>query len=303
MSLTIVMYHYVRDPEGTQLPGLKALPTQAFRDQLDRLTETHDIIRLEQALETDPEGDRPRALLTFDDGLREHAEFVTEELARRGLSGVFLLPTACCADGEVLLIHKHHALMAHLGVPRYQYAFVAELVAHGAPGELTDAQRIAAEATYRWDDAPTREFKYLATYVTEPTLRREVTDTLFAETFGDETAFAREFYLSMEDARAMQSKGMIIGGHTHRHPVLSSLEHAAQRQELASCMHELKTGLAPQPLWPFAYPFGKRSTFTDDTMRLLQEVGFHCAFTTEVGSVPRDADPFQLPRVDTKDVE
>ena len=73
--VTIVMYHYVRD--GSPVP---ARTTEEFERQLDHLASVYTIVRCAEILEGRLPADA--CLLTFDDGLVEHAELVAPALER-----------------------------------------------------------------------------------------------------------------------------------------------------------------------------------------------------------------------------
>jgi len=99
----------------------------------------------------------------------------------------------------------------------------------------------------------------------------------------------------------MQIDGMIAGGHTHTHRPLSRLSPDDQRRELAICTELLRRKLPTQALWPFSYPFGKLDSFGPDTVALLREHGYHCAFTTVPGENQPGSDLFAVRRIDPKE--
>lgn len=302
--LLAVMYHYVRDVAGTPFAGLHALGTAAFERGLDQLAKRCEMATLESCLAFLHGAYRPRkdlCLLTFDDGLAEHHAVVTPLLERRGIQGVFLLPTGPIEEHFVLPAHKAHFLAASLGFDEYEKRLLPALKEQDPtlPDEV-DPQ--AARAAYRWDEAHVARLKYLVNRVAGERARNAALDTVFESVFGSEADFARTLYLSWDSARAMQGAGMLLGGHTHTHPVLAACPEALQRQELQASLSLLRERLRPQAHWPFAFPFGKRQTFDAHSLSLLEELGYACAFTTEVGWC-KTGDPVQtLHRVDPKDL-
>ena len=54
-------------------------------------------------------------LLTFDDGLRDHAEFVLPALQARGLFGLFYVCSGPAMAGRILDVHKVHLALGRLG--------------------------------------------------------------------------------------------------------------------------------------------------------------------------------------------
>ena len=54
-------------------------------------------------------------VLTFDDGLKDHYNFVYPELKRRGLWGIFYIPTGQYKNKKILDVHRIHLLKGKLG--------------------------------------------------------------------------------------------------------------------------------------------------------------------------------------------
>jgi hypothetical protein len=98
----------------------------------------------------------------------------------------------------------------------------------------------------------------------------------------------------------MQSAGMRIGGHTHWHRPVASLGAGELAFDLESCRRLLDANCAPQSLWPFSYPYGKRASYSDAAVEKLGELGFACSFSTEPGPSGVGTDPFHIRRVDCK---
>ena len=296
--LRVVAYHYVRDTSRTRFPRLAACGVDRFRRQIDRLAADHELTTLERALAFLTGGYRPArdlVLLTFDDGLKEHADVVTPLLAERGIEGVFFLTTSCL-DGHVAAVHKSHLLMADLEFSAYRAAFMRRLESYGIDVHVPHE---VAERTYRWDTPQVAQFKYLLNFCLDTVLRNRVLDGLFVDHFGSEAAMARELYLDWDDARAMQASGMVIGGHTHTHLALAHQERQVQKRELATCLERLRARLGDHPHWPLAYPYGSSS---DVTGGLVREAGFTCAFTVDPGENAAGDDLFSLCRFDTNDL-
>jgi peptidoglycan/xylan/chitin deacetylase (PgdA/CDA1 family) len=93
-----------------------------------------------------------------------------------------------------------------------------------------------------------------------------------------------------------------IGAHTVTHPSLSALPIASQREEI----WQSKTGLEEildRPVTSFAYPYGKRSDYSAETVALVREAEFVCACSNFAGLVSQSTDRFQLPRVHVPDCD
>ncbi len=296
-SLTVVAYHYVRDFPRTRFPRLKGLLLDRFKEQVMDLCARYEMATLGEAMKFLNGRGRPGSdlcLLTFDDGLIEHYAEVSPFLQQHKIQGLFF-PATTCLEGRVATTHKIHFLMAALELADYRRAFLEGLCAI-SPTTPTDVSPADVQAMYPWDSPEVGALKYLANFAIDPVLRDRVVAEIFAAHFGDEAAFAADLYLTWDQLREMQQAGMIIGGHSHAHSALDGLTPDEQRRDLSHSAALLRNKLLPQPVWPFAYPFGR---FNDATVDVLRDLGYSCSFTVEVG--PNDArqDPFRLRRFDT----
>jgi peptidoglycan/xylan/chitin deacetylase (PgdA/CDA1 family) len=300
-TLTVVMYHYVRTAPRNPFPALKSMDTDAFVQQVTDLATRYEMATMDSTLaflEGEYHPRRPLCLLTFDDGVQDHYREVGPVLAERGIQGLFFLVTSCMEEGVVAAVHKNHFLTAGLGFPEWRRRFFRRARTCGLAMPVVDPG--AAARTYPWDTAEVAAFKYAFNFELPAIERDAIVDELFIEEFGDESAFARQLYLSWEEARQMQCDGMVLGGHTHRHQPLASLNAAELRSDLNECRRILDLRLRPQPFTPFSYPYGKRDSFTGEAVRRLRELNFCCAFSTEVGRNQAGSDRYALQRVDCK---
>ena len=91
----ILAYHNVV-PDDTPLQGDRSLhvPLSRFRQQLDLLRETHDVVPLDSLRESDATAkERPVAAITFDDAYRGAVTTAVAELVKRGVPGtIFVAP-------------------------------------------------------------------------------------------------------------------------------------------------------------------------------------------------------------------
>jgi peptidoglycan/xylan/chitin deacetylase (PgdA/CDA1 family) len=300
--LHVIAYHYVRTVALTPFPRLHAFDADAFRTQVREIQERFEMATMESALAFSAGRYQPArdlCLLTFDDGVRDHFDEVFPCLRERRIQGLFFLITQCL-DGHLDCAHQSHFLMAHLGFDEYRRLASELLAATGAAPDAIDTTR--ARATYRWDTGPAAEFKYMLNFVLPEDVRNTIVKTLFSHVLGDPSEFASRLYLSWDEAATMQAEGMAAGGHTHTHRPLSHLSPGEQRRDLTTCTAMLRTRLPNQELWPFSYPYGKLDSFDGETVALLQELGYACAFTTVPGRNTPGADPFTLRRIDPKEI-
>lgn len=107
--------------------------------------------------------------------------------------------------------------------------------------------------------------------------------------------------LTSDELRVLARDGIVeISAHTMTHPVLSALSIESQRQEIVESKQELEK-LLDQPVFGFSYPFGGRTDYTNDTVRIVKDAGFEYTCSNFSGHIYRKTDPYQLPRFVVRD--
>ncbi|MCP4251575.1 MAG: polysaccharide deacetylase family protein [bacterium] len=298
----MVMYHYVRDRADTPEAGIRGLDTATFGRQLDLLCARAEPITWPQfhawhrGAGTIPE---TSFLLTFDDGLSDHAEVVAPLLEDRGLRGVFFVPGRVLDTGRMDSAHQIHLLQAILGDEAFAEAVSNWLIDNHPKGGRLDRQQAAqAHRVYHYEPPKRAELKYRLSFALPIDVRRKMIADLFAAHLGDEEPHARRWYLEGRQVRALQRAGHTIGGHGFAHEPYLRLSGDDQVCDLCRSAKVLDDLLGPG-LRPFSYPYG---SFDTDVARRCEQAGFRQALTTQPGWVRRNHDAFALNRVDTIDL-
>jgi len=299
----VVMYHYVHDTEPETSYGMCGLTGKDFRKQIQELLavlEPTEWPHFYGWMQGRCELPSRSFLLTFDDGLADHVRTVVPILEDIGVRGTFFVPGAVLAQRRMLCAHAVHVLFAALGDTRLEEEVFAELSQRRPDTDwprAADAQ--AARQMYHYESELRGRIKFLMTVVLPAELRKAVVDALFERHVGSMARWAKDWYLQWEDLRLMQAHGHTVGGHGFAHEPYTRLDAAQRRDDMLRVAAVLREGLGPD-LRPFSYPFGSvNQSIAMDCRR----AGFAQAFSTECRWISRTADPWQLPRVDTIDVE
>jgi len=312
----VVMYHYVHDSDSLSRPcssgvteGVCGRSVSDFCAQLDELCrrlEPTDWPALVAAMEGRESIPRESFLLTFDDGLADHAEVVLPMLEDRGLHGVFFVPGAVLATHKMLPAHALHLLLSTLGAAEVVGEWRSSLkesagsqawlnLLDGVPGP--DA--VAAEALYGYESPELARLKYLVAMKLPINLRNQTIEKMFEKHVGSSARWSRHWYLGWDDLARLESLGHTIGGHGYRHDAYARMNAEETRDDVLRCAAVLRDGLGADRR-PLSYPYG---SFTEAAKSALAEAGFVHAFTTEQGWVRADAEPFRMPRYDTIHVQ
>lgn len=306
--VTIVMYHYVRDLARSRFPRIKGLALEDFRGQLDFLQRHYQVVTMEAVLDALANGGRglpPRAaLLTFDDGYAEHFAHVFPLLDDRGLQGSFFPPAQPVLDDKVLPVNKIHFVLAAVDRPE---GLLPEVLAaidarQGSHGLRPGAEYWAGfQEPGRYDSREVLFIKRMLQRILPEAPRNEIVDELFhRHVTGDEAAFARELYASLDQLRCMHRHGMYIGSHGYSHVWLNSLDRPSQQQEISRSLDFLRRVDPALSRWVLCYPYGG---YDPVTLEVARGLGCAAGLTIDVGLADlAHNDPLRLPRLDTNDL-
>jgi peptidoglycan/xylan/chitin deacetylase (PgdA/CDA1 family) len=103
--------------------------------------------------------------------------------------------------------------------------------------------------------------------------------------------------LTTAQVRGLRDAGVEIGAHTATHPILTRLDAAAARDDMAQGKETLE-GILKEPVRLFAYPNGRPGQDYDARhAAMARDLGFSAAVSTAWGAAHHGCDLFQVPRV------
>ena len=287
-----VMYHYVR-PCAEGLPHFPYLALADFERQLDMFASTHGFVGREAFVDWVQGGPTPHGvLLTFDDGLRDHRDFVLPVLRERGLFGLFYVASGPAITGRILDVHK-----VHLAVGRMGGRAVLNWLEANTPELLFGATDAAAYVGQKSDPA-TKLVKHVFNWHLSREERAAALDALLAHAFGGAVPRWDDFYLDRKAMRGLSEAGMGVGPHSHTHEVASRLAPECQREEIElSCA--LVESAGGNRLWGYCYPHGVAASFSAETEKAVADAGCPFAFAVEASDITAplaETRRFALPR-------
>ena len=258
--------------------GLTELPPRQLR---------YDIVNMDEAVRRlAGEGRRSGrrfAVLTFDDGLRDHLDHALPVLERHGAPGTFYVTTGF-ADRTARLwwIELEEAIRR---ADRVSLTVDGEHIDHDTRDPA--AKRLAFDRIYwRLREGP------------EADLRTAV-DTLCCDHTVDPAALVERYCLDWPGIEALARHPLVtVGAHTLSHPMLAKHAEGTARREIGEgrAVLERRLGRAVQHL---AYPVGDPASAGAREFRLACEAGYASAVTTRPGLLfpAHDRHPHALPRV------
>ncbi len=273
--LYVLEYHDVAagaEQEGT-------VKAERFRRHLRYLKRRFRIETLAAAFERLGAGglDRDLLAITFDDGYAGNYRDAWPVLCAEGVLATFYLTTGFLDGTELWFDVARRALDAARRSPEVDPAAARRL--RGALGSWPPA-----EST----DGMVRRLKYLP-----PAERDRALEALRAAGLGPATP-ARP--LTWDQAAEMAAAGAELGAHTVTHPILSTLEPAAQSEEIRRSRARIAEATGAPPV-TFAYPNGSARDYDRHTLEIIGRAGFRAACTTRRGSNRPGCGRLELKRI------
>ena len=298
--MKVIMYHYIRNFDK-DYPFFRFLDIENFRKQLNFFEDNFGFVtRLEwDNIVNNKKIDSAegKILLTFDDAVQCHYEFVLPELQNRGIWGIFFVPTLPYEHYKGLDVHRIHLLCG-----AYKGIDLLKVLLEIYDEDMISDKKIKEfrEDTYKnqSNSEGVTRFKRILNYFVSYEYRESLIDELF-KIFGASFDFNR-FYVSKENLKKIYDCGNIIGSHTVNHPVMSKLKLAEQKIEIKNSFNFVKSiDCLKEKI--YCHPYGGFHSFNKDTLDILKKEKVKYAFNVE----PRDLrnkdlsdSPFTLPRYD-----
>ena len=310
-SITVVMYHYVRNFSASRYPDIKGLDIRGFRKQLEYLEANYSFVTIQECLEylEDPSSgeDFPdnAVLLTFDDGYKEHFTEVFPVLNSKNIQGVFFPPVRSSLKREALYVNKIHYILAASSRPDgLIHKLTLEINEFKNEHNLRDPEsyyETIDSAEHPYDSINVIKFKRVLQRELPQNVRRVIIDRLFKDIVGlEERVFVEELYMTEDQLKCMQRNGMYIGGHGYSHDWLNRMGIKEKEFEIAKTRDFLDyLGLDVQN-WVMSYPYG---AYDADVIKLLKDQQCKMAFTTkDRRGVLDPQNRFEITRIDTNEV-
>jgi peptidoglycan/xylan/chitin deacetylase (PgdA/CDA1 family) len=296
MGAILVMYHYVRDPDGD---GLASCSVADFEGQVEHLLRHYEPLEPDALLAAVREGTPipDGFVLTFDDGTRDHWDNALPILERHDLHGIFAPIGLPYLHGRIPFVQKNQFVRGRLGEDGLPDAYLAAAAEIAPEVDVAGIMASAPIGDYRRGTEKYLRFKYASNRLIPREISERVMDELFHERVSpDEAGFIRDLYLSTDQIVELRRRGHAIAGHSISHPSLPQLDEAEQEREIAAAVDWLGE-LLGEPLAWFNYPYGDHDERSE---RVCERLGLEIAYSTRPPADWVSAENrFRVPRVDT----
>lgn len=205
-------------------------------------------------------------MLTFDDGTKDHFEYVYPILKKYKCSGLFFIPS-CISTGKMLDIQIIHQLISKVGIDILYNDLM--MVLKEKEIKLHD---------YKIDDSldngKMAMFKQLLQYKLSPMIRRDIL-YYFSKKYNLSTDVYLN-YITIDEMKKMKKNNIFFGIHTNTHPRLSTLPQKEQFNEINGNMKFLiDNNLIDSDLLSIAFPYG---SFDKNTLCVMEKLNIKYGF-------------------------
>lgn len=277
---------YCRSPKGM------VLRESAFAELLAYLKKYAIVVSPDSIPQRQGPDERPRVLLTFDDGWSDNFSIAAPLLARFGMSACFFAVT-------------NHAGASQPFWPEQVLGLVRALDRNGRRAEMRDIFGVLQ--TRQQPPSLIEEMKeeQLLNWLKQfrPTIIRSViteAEQRLAPDIAMDTPDPWERLMTWDELRALAHAGHTIASHTSSHALLTQLHIADASAELTESAAQLKCCMAAERAetrW-IAYPNG----YSDSIVReLAYKSGYRYGFTTVPGAWHAGSEPLAIPRINIWD--
>jgi peptidoglycan/xylan/chitin deacetylase (PgdA/CDA1 family) len=294
----VLVYHRVG--ERSLDPWRLKIDPQTFAGQMETLASDWSPLSLAELVE----GFRRRRLperavaVTFDDGYADNLDVAAPILLEYTIPATLFVATGLIDSGGPLWWDELALLLLE---PERLPSTLALSSGNGdrwrIPPVDDEKERSAASTLPPWDAEPgTRLHAFYEVWLALRGFdapRREAALDEIAD-WSDAPRPSGRVLLTWEQLREFAAlPGLELGAHTLTHPVLPSCSLEGARAEIIGSADRLRaeTGMEIEQ---FAYPFGECST---SVARLVADLGFHAAYTTDGSAISWRSSPHALPRV------
>ena len=294
------MYHYVRE-FNKNLPNFRFLHINDFKKQLDFFEKKYGFVSKDEWQKYikghGMRNGKGKIILTFDDAINDHYDYIFPELVNRGLWGIFYIPAQPYIYRKLLVIHKIHLLCGAFDGQKLLECLLKLLTDEMIPDSKKKEFRNDTY-TKQKNYAGVSEFKRILNYFMLHNNRERVIDEIASQF--NYLFDVNNYYISPGNLVKMKKGGMIIGAHSIDHPVMSKLSRNQQSIQINASFEYLeKISCITQKT--YCHPYGGFHSFDENTIDLLSKANVAYSFNVESRDIEEediDKSKHFLPRFD-----
>ncbi len=299
-NFKIITYHYVRDISRTN-PYLNILSKNKFKKQIKYLTSKKKILspdEIHYRIKNNIKFKSNEFWLTFDDGYKDHYNFVIPILDKYNIKASFYPANIDSKITRVMNVNKIQFILSRFKNKKKLFNEIKNIYLE--KNNLISFNKSIPkkmDTFNKYDDLITKRIKYLLSVGFPNDIKNKIINALFKKYItNDEKDFAEKLYLNINELKEIKKLGNEIGGHGSKHLKLEYLSYQKQIEEILNAKKFLiKHKLINNDYWSFCYPHG---SYNSKSIKILKKLNASCALTIKEGKINRKS-PYEFSRLDT----
>jgi peptidoglycan/xylan/chitin deacetylase (PgdA/CDA1 family) len=299
-SIYVIMYHYVHPKKNNNY--FPALELTEFKKQINyfqkigRIIDNEEFINIINNKKFDS---KPNFLLTFDDGYKDHYDYVYPYLKKRNITGNFYVPTSIWNKNKILDINKIHLILNKENNHKKLLNYIYNLLEKDVSKKFKSKKILDKVIRNKYDKIETLIIKRFLQYMLPENVRINLLDFLFNQLVNaSEADLVKKTYLSVKEAQEMSKNHMHFGSHGETHRNFRLLDFNDQLSEVKNSVKFLKKNKIIKKEISLCYPWGEFNKFSK---KLFENISIQYGITVLPGHISENSkySKYYLPRYDT----
>tara|TARA_B100000315_G_scaffold236461_1_gene252230 strand:+ start:605 stop:1552 length:948 start_codon:yes stop_codon:yes gene_type:complete len=303
-TISVVMYHYVREVKNSHYPNLKGLEFNNFKNQINFFDKNFNILSnndFNEIISTKKIPLKPSVLLTFDDGYIDHYKYVFPFLKKKKIKANFYPPKKVIENKIVLDVNKTQFILEKEQNSKKILKEIDNLLIREGKKPISDNDKKKINLSSRFDDKETLLVKRLLQFYLPQKLREKITNLLFKKILNISlNDFSKSLYMNEKQIKEMYNENMSFGSHGDYHYWWEYLKKKDQEKEIKNSINFFKKINFDTNSLSVCFPYGSHN---NETLKLLSKYNISYALTAKPGIINKKnlTNHFTYPRLDTND--
>ncbi len=304
-SLNIIGYHYVREIKKSKYPNINGVEFSLFKKQIKFFKKNFNILPLEDIIEILNKKKyipkKPLLLLSFDDGYKDHFNYVFPTLIKEKITGCFYPPTSIF-DQKVLNVNKLQFILSKV---ENKKKLIDEILFLSKKSIINlkniNQSKLHNKKIPEYDDPETLTIKKIMYKKVSQNMNNKICNYLFNKYLKvDLKSFAKELYISVKDLQEMSNNKMHIGSHGTNHVLWGKISGLEQKKQILESKNFFKKKNIDTKNFSVCFPWG---SYNQKTGKILKKLNIKFGLTSDNGNVilNKKFNKFFLPRFDAKE--
>lgn len=269
------MFHYVKPKTETEFKYLNSIDLKDLEKFIT--LNIKNILTYQEVLKLKNLNNTKKIILSFDDGLSDHFDFVFPLLKKKNITGLFFVNPDFSINGLKKKTHKLHYLYG-----KYGWEKILEYAKSHINFENFTTYCKISKKVYPLDLPEISLFKYLINYLFDDKYSNLLISNIAKE--HNVNLSQVKFFMSPKQMSIMSKSGMIISYHTMSHDRINQMNFNQLKEDFNKSSSFFKNNDIISSNY-FSIPYGDKNSFTLENINQLSRIGYTNVLTSELTNI------------------